>query len=201
MGVLLLVIFAVAALEGVRSQRQLVESGGDVKKPGDSLRLTCKASGFDFSSYEMSWVRQAPGKGLEWVAFTSTDGDPIYYPDSLKGRFTISRDNAKSELNLQMTGLKPEDTARYYCATHSERKPVCYRTKAQAADSAFSRQPRGGSRDTPRFGLGQETRQLGESNTNRPAGLILPLPGHVSPLPAQSPAALGLRCRDLPLHL
>ncbi|CAM4658468.1 unnamed protein product, partial [Caretta caretta] len=57
----------------------------------------------------------APGKGLEWVALISTGGS-TYYLDSVKGRFTISRDNAKSELCLQMTGLKPEDTARYHCA-------------------------------------------------------------------------------------
>nr|8AHN_H Chain H, Fab SNV-42 heavy chain [Homo sapiens] len=95
---------------------QLVESGGGLVQPGGSLRLSCAASGFTFSTYEMNWVRQAPGKGLEWISYIRSSGSTVYYADSVKGRFTISRDNAKNLLYLQMNSLRAGDTAVYYCA-------------------------------------------------------------------------------------
>ncbi|KAL6084622.1 hypothetical protein STEG23_004864 [Scotinomys teguina] len=56
-----------AAATGVHSQVQLQQSGAELVRPGVSVKLSCKASGYDFTTYDMHWERQRSGQGLEWI--------------------------------------------------------------------------------------------------------------------------------------
>nr|NDP17999.1 immunoglobulin gamma heavy chain [Bos taurus] len=112
-------LFVLSAPRGVLSQVQLRESGPSLVKPSQTLSLTCTVSGFSLSSNGVVWVRQAPGKALEWVGGISTAGSTGYDP-ALKSRLSITKDNSKNQASLSITDVTPEDTATYYCAKCSD---------------------------------------------------------------------------------
>ena len=103
---------------------QLQESGPSLVKPSQTLSLTCTVSGFSLTSYAVGWVRQAPGKALEWVGGISSGGSTGYNP-ALKSRLSITRDTSKSQVSLSLSSVTTEDMALYYCARDTVRGSQC----------------------------------------------------------------------------
>uniref|UniRef100_A0A8B9ULU2 Ig-like domain-containing protein n=1 Tax=Anas zonorhyncha TaxID=75864 RepID=A0A8B9ULU2_9AVES len=104
---------------GVWAELKLVESGGGLRAPGDSVHLSCQGSGFTFGNYHVLWYRQAPGGSLEWVSFISYDGSTVEYGKAVKGRASVSRDNSQSKSSLSLSSLVPQDSAQYFCAVRT----------------------------------------------------------------------------------
>nr|8DE6_B Chain B, aE11 Fab VH [Mus musculus]8DE6_E Chain E, aE11 Fab VH [Mus musculus] len=115
MAVLALLFCLVTFPSCILSQVQLKESGPGLVAPSQSLSITCTVSGFSLTVYGVNWIRQPPGKGLEWLGMIWGDGSTDYN-SALKSRLSITKDNSKSQVFLKMNSLQTDDTARYYCA-------------------------------------------------------------------------------------
>nr|8G1B_A Chain A, The heavy chain of human 2G02 Fab fragment [Homo sapiens]8G1B_C Chain C, The heavy chain of human 2G02 Fab fragment [Homo sapiens] len=95
---------------------QLVQSGPEVKKPGASIKVSCRASGYTFSNYGITWVRQAPGQGLEWMGWISAYNGHTNSAQKFQGRVTMTTDTSTSTAYMEVRSLRSDDTAVYYCA-------------------------------------------------------------------------------------
>ncbi|GAB0199260.1 Ig heavy chain Mem5-like [Grus japonensis] len=120
LGPWLLALSLAAGPAGLWAQLRLVETGGGLRAPGDSVHLSCRGSGFTFEEYHIWWYRQAPGSSLEWVSYISYTGTTKKYGAAVEGRATASRDNSRSESSLSLRHLRPQDSARYFCAVRTE---------------------------------------------------------------------------------
>nr|NDP18500.1 immunoglobulin gamma heavy chain [Bos taurus] len=108
-------LFVLSAPRGVLSQVQLRESGPSLVKPSQTLSLTCTVSGFSLRDNKVAWVRQAPGKALEWLGVVDDGGDTVHNP-ALESRLRFTSDRSKSQVDLSLSSVSTEDTATYYCA-------------------------------------------------------------------------------------
>lgn len=103
---------------------RLDQSSAVIKRPVETVKISCKISGFTMTDYLMHWIRQKPGKALEWIGRVYTGGssrsDYLIYADSVKNHFTMSEDVSQSTQYLEAKSLREEDTAVYYCARESQ---------------------------------------------------------------------------------
>ncbi|KFO80585.1 Ig heavy chain V region C3, partial [Cuculus canorus] len=101
---------------GLWAQWMLLEAGGGLRAPGDSVLFSCDGLGFSFDTLGHWWYRQAPGSRLESVSYTRHDSSVIQYGPSVQGRATVSQDQFQQKASLTLRALNPKDSARYFCA-------------------------------------------------------------------------------------
>nr|7DFP_C Chain C, FabH [Mus musculus] len=95
---------------------QLQQSGAELVKPGASVKISCKASGYSFTGYNMNWVKQSRGKSLEWIGYINPFYGTTNYNQRFKGKATLTVDKSSSTAYIQLNSLTSEDSAVYYCA-------------------------------------------------------------------------------------
>ena len=83
------------------------------------MKISCKASGYAFSSSWINWVKQRPGQGLEWIGYIYPRDGSTNYNEKFKGKATLTADTSSSTAYMQLSSLTSEDSAVYFCARHS----------------------------------------------------------------------------------
>nr|1YNT_B Chain B, 4F11E12 Fab variable heavy chain region [Mus musculus]1YNT_D Chain D, 4F11E12 Fab variable heavy chain region [Mus musculus] len=100
-------------------QVQLQQSGAELVRPGVSVKISCKGSGYTFTDYGMHWVKQSHAKSLEWIGIISTYSGDASYNQKFKGKATMTVDKSSSTAYMELARLTSEDSAIYYCARSS----------------------------------------------------------------------------------
>ncbi|KAL8177266.1 UNVERIFIED_CONTAM: hypothetical protein K2H54_043841 [Gekko kuhli] len=115
--VLVFFFFMVTTLRWAFSDIQITSSGPGTVTPGENLNLLCRVAGVSISAehYYWHWIRQPPGKGLEWVGEVYPYNGVKKYNPSLQSRATISADSSKNQVSLQLNSLTAADSGVYYC--------------------------------------------------------------------------------------
>uniref|UniRef100_A0A8C8UJW4 Ig-like domain-containing protein n=1 Tax=Peromyscus maniculatus bairdii TaxID=230844 RepID=A0A8C8UJW4_PERMB len=110
-----IILFLLSVTTGVHSQVQMQQSGAELVRPGASVKLSCKASGFTFTSYHMNWIGNIyPGNGN------------TYYIQTFQGKAKLTVDKSSSTAYMELSSLTSEDSANsvvYYCARHTVLQP------------------------------------------------------------------------------
>lgn len=114
------IIITFSLLTGVWSEIKLDQSQSEVKRPGETVKMSCTISGYSMTSYNIHWIRQRPGKALEWIGWMNTGSNSAIYASSFQSRFAMTEDVSSSTQYLEIRTLTAEDSAVYFCARQTQ---------------------------------------------------------------------------------
>nr|APJ36370.1 immunoglobulin mu heavy chain [Myxocyprinus asiaticus] len=106
-------VLLLASLDSINSY-ELTQPEFMTVRPGDTLTINCKVS-YSVTSYSTGWIRQPAGEALEWIGVIWSGGG-LAYKDSLKNKFSITRDTSSNTITFKGNNIQAQDTAVYYCA-------------------------------------------------------------------------------------
>uniref|UniRef100_A0A3B3DH82 Ig-like domain-containing protein n=1 Tax=Oryzias melastigma TaxID=30732 RepID=A0A3B3DH82_ORYME len=106
-------------LQGVWSQIKLDQSPNVVKRPGETVKMSCVISGYSMTSSFIHWIKQKPGRALEWIGRRDTGNKSPIYASSFQDRFLMTEVVSSSSQYLEISSLTAEDSAVYFCARSS----------------------------------------------------------------------------------
>uniref|UniRef100_A0A3Q3G4G5 Ig-like domain-containing protein n=1 Tax=Labrus bergylta TaxID=56723 RepID=A0A3Q3G4G5_9LABR len=109
-------LLLVVTIHGVWSEIRLEQSPSEVKRPGETVKMSCIISGYSMTSNNIHWIRQKPGRALEWIGWMSTGNNAASYASSFQSRFSMTEDVPSSTQFLQIQTLTAADSAVYFCA-------------------------------------------------------------------------------------
>ncbi|XP_039680588.1 immunoglobulin alpha-2 heavy chain-like [Perca fluviatilis] len=103
-----------AQIPRVWSEIKLDQSPSEVKRPGETVKMSCIISGYSMTSKNIHWIRQRPGEALEWIGWMNTGSNSASYGSSFQSRFIMTEDVPSSTQYLEVQSLTAADSAVYF---------------------------------------------------------------------------------------
>ncbi|TWW69740.1 Ig heavy chain V region 23 [Takifugu flavidus] len=104
--------------------------------------MSCTISGFRMTGYYIHWIRQRPGKALEWIGRMNAGSNSAIYGSSFKSGYVMTEDVSSSTQYLQISSLTAEDSAVFFCArehSDSRERNSCAKTSTENKHVSFSK--------------------------------------------------------------